>query len=61
VNTASRIEALTRERGVPAFISAETVAAARAHLDAAALARLGPAEPAQLRGRAQPVELRAAA
>jgi adenylate cyclase len=61
VNTASRIEALTRERGVPALISAEAVAAARAHLDTAALARLGPAEPAQLRGRAQPVELRAAA
>lgn len=57
VNVASRIEALTRERAVPALVSAETVAAARRFLDASALARLRPAEPARLKGRAQPVEL----
>ncbi|MBL8664316.1 MAG: adenylate/guanylate cyclase domain-containing protein [Candidatus Odyssella sp.] len=61
VNTASRIEALTRERGVVALISADTVAAAGPQLDASAQGRLQPAAPAQLRGRAQPVELWAAA
>jgi adenylate cyclase len=57
VNTASRIAALTRERAVAALISAETLTAAEGHLDAASRARLAPAEPAHLRGRAQPVRL----
>ena len=61
VNTASRIEALTRERGVTALISADTMVAAGPHLDASAHGRLRPAAPAQLRGRTQPVELWAAA
>jgi class 3 adenylate cyclase len=61
VNVASRIEALTRERAVPALFSGETLAAAHGRLDAATLARLRRAEPAQLRGRAQSVELWAAA
>jgi adenylate cyclase len=60
VNVASRIEALTRERAVPALVSAETLAAARRFLDESALARLKPAEPARLKGRARPVELWAA-
>ena len=61
VNVASRIEALTRERGVAALVSAETVAAAGGALDGAARARLMPAEPARLRGRDRPVALWAAA
>jgi adenylate cyclase len=60
VNTASRIEALTRERAVPALISAVTLAAARDRLDDAALARLRRTEAATLRGRTQPIELWAA-
>jgi adenylate cyclase len=61
VNVASRIEALTRERAVPALISAETLTAARRFLGETALVRLKPAELAHLKGRARPVELWAAA
>jgi adenylate cyclase len=60
VNVASRIEALTRERAVPALISAATLAAA-GEIPAPARARLRPAAGAALRGRDQPVELWAAA
>jgi adenylate cyclase len=59
VNVASRIEALTRERGAAALISAEAVAAAA--LAGPSAARLSRAEPATLRGRDRPVELWAAA
>jgi adenylate cyclase len=61
VNVASRLEALTRERAVPALISAETLTAAQGVLESGARARLRPADPARLRGRAQPVAIWAAA
>lgn len=59
VNVASRIQALTRERGVAALISAETVAAAGP--EGAWRARLAPAGQASLRGRDRLVDLWAAA
>lgn len=61
VNVASRIDALTRERAVPALISAETLAAAGVPLDDVIRARVCRADAATLRGRSQPVELWAAA
>jgi adenylate cyclase len=61
VNVASRIESLTRERAVPALISAETIAAANGALAAAVRARLRRTDAATLRGRDQTVELWAAA
>jgi adenylate cyclase len=61
VNVASRIESLTRERAVPALISAETIAAANGALAAAVRPRLRRTDAATLRGRDQTVELWAAA
>jgi adenylate cyclase len=61
VNLASRLEALTRARGVSALISDDAVAAARAAPagagSAGCLAALAPAGTATVRGRAAPVAL----
>jgi len=60
VNVASRVEKMTRERGVAALVTGDALAAARAVVGAgtdAALAALRPAGTAEMRGRAEPIAL----